>query len=573
MKYLLICIALINVSLYAQAQDIDLANMKGLFGKGKPLKVNGGVNASSVFHDGSNNSGRQPFTWYMNGNVNFNIFSQVNLPFSFNLTNAGADYSYPSAPNRLSLHPTYKGITAHIGDVAMTFSPYTLSGVQFRGLGVDIAPSSEWSVSAMYGRLARAIAYNPGRTDIIPSYQRMGYGTKLTLNKKDYGLGFSIMQIEDDRGSIPIPPDSLGIYPKKNLSFSVNGMVRPTTGLELTLEYANSAVQMDKRDYNIVKQQGANLLSSVFMYDHKSTLFYKAIKAGMNYTFRKSTIGIGYERIDPGYHTLGAYFFNNDMENITVNLSQPFLKNKATISANVGYQRDDLSHTKSGATSRMVGSLNLNYMPNQKLNMSLSYSNFQTYMHMKSQFDIINQTTPIQNLDTLNFTQISQNAALNVNYAIKSNKKITENLNVNVSVQDAADLRNGVLRKGDGSRFYNTNTAYTLMFVPKQISITSAFNLSYNTIGRNDFLTWGPTLGVNARFMKRKVSTGGSISYNASSNGGASQGKVLNLRFNGGYQLAKKQMLNLSIIHQNRWVPAKPTMHDETVTLTYNYNF
>jgi hypothetical protein len=240
---------------------------------------------------------------------------------------------------------------------------------------------------------------------------------------------------------------------------------------------------------------------------------------------------------------------------------------------NLGYQRDDLANTKSGSTSRMVSSVNMNYMPNQQLNMNLSYSNFQTYMNMKSQFDAINQVTPIQNLDTLNFTQISQNTALNVNYVLKTDKKKSHSVNMNFSLQDAADLRGGVLHKGDGSRFYNSNMAYSLMLIPAQINITAAFNLSYNTIGRNDFLTLGPTAAINTRLLQKKMTAGGSVSYNTSTTGGQQQGSVLNLRANTGYRFLKKHNMNLSAIQQTRWVPAKGTMNDQTVTLGYNYNF
>jgi len=573
MKYLLFGLGMLMLPAVVSAQQIDVANLKGLFDKGSPMKVNGGLNASTIFHNGSESSGRQPFTWYLNGNMNLSLYGQVNLPFSFNLTNAGLNYTYPTTPNRLSLHPTYKGITGHIGDVSMTFSPYTLNGIQFRGVGIDVAPTQRWSVSAMYGRLTRAVAYDSANRNVLPTYQRMGYGAKLMLNEKQFSLGLSLFTAKDDPTSIPLVPDSLYIFPKKNVTFSINGIARPAKGLELSAEYANSAVQMNKRDFNIVKVQGGNLLASVFMYDQKSTLFYKAIKTGMNYTFFKSTIGLGYERIDPGYQTLGAYYFNNDLENITVNFSQPFLKNKANVSFNVGYQRDDLAHTKSGSTSRMVSAVNLNVNPNDRLNTSLSYSNFQTYMNMRSQFDQINQVTPIQNLDTLNFTQISQNTTLNVNYIVQTSKRTSQNMNMNFSLQDAADLRNGVLHKGDGSRFYNSNLAYSLMFIPKQINVTAAFNLSYNTIGRDDFLTWGPTAAINSRLFNKKMTAGGSVSYNASTASGVQQGQVLNLRANAGYRMKKKHNLNLSAIQQYRWAPARGTTNDQTVTLGYNYNF
>lgn len=570
-RILSLCMGLL-LPLCTFAQSFDLEHIGDMFGKGKPIKVNGGLNASTVLNSGGG-YGRQPFTWFLNGNLNANLFGQFNLPFSFNLTNAGAGYAYPNMPNRLSLHPTYKGVTAHIGDVSMSFSPYTLNGHQFTGVGIDVMPENDWSVSVMYGRLLRAVDYDSTNRSVLPSYKRMGYGAKLGLLKEQYALGLSFIRAEDKVDPMQYLPDTLHIFPKANLAISLTAMIRPRKGLEITAEYANSAMKLDKRDNNgVSKSSGGNILGSIFMYDQRRTYFFKAIKAGMNYSFYKSTIGIGYERVDPGYQTLGAYYMNNDLENITVNFSQPFLKDKANISANVGYQRDDLNHTKSGATSRMVSSLNANYMPNEKFTANFTYSNFQTYTHIKPQFEYINQTGPYVDMDTLNFKQISQNAGLNLNYSLRVNKTKSHNINMNLSVQDAADIQNGVLWKGNGSRFYNSSTAYTLLLIPQQISFTSAFNLSYNTIGRSDFLTLGPTLGLNAKLFNKKVTGGFSTSYNASTNDGQQQGQVLNLRMNAAYLFLKKHNFNMNAVHQTRWTP-KGNTSNLTATLGYNYNF
>ncbi|SHN43973.1 hypothetical protein [Chitinophaga sp. CF418] len=570
-RILYLCTAALLLPLLSSAQQVDLEHIRDLFGKGKPLKVNGGLNASTVFNSGSG-GGRQPFSWFLNGSINTNILGRINLPFSFNLTNAGAGYSYPTMPNRLSLHPSYKGVTAHIGDVAMSFSPYTLNGHQFTGVGLDIAPEQTWSISVMYGRLLRAVDYDSTNRSILPTYRRMGYGAKLALQQQNYALSLNFIRAQDFKDPMQYIPDTLHIYPKANLAVSVTGMLRPAKGLELTVEYANSAMKLDKRDYHPTKSGRGNLLESVFMYDIKNTQFFKAIRAGMNYAFHKSVIGVGYERIDPGYQTLGTYYMNNDLENITVNLSQPLLHDKATISANVGYQRDDLNNTKAGATFRMVSAVNASYMPNEKWNANFTYSNFQTFTHIKPQFDYINQTNPYENMDTLNFKQISQSAGLTLTYMLKTNKTKSHNINLNLSVQDAADIQNDVLWKGNGSRFYNTSTAYTLLLIPRQISFTGAFNLSYNTIARDAFLTLGPTLGVNTRLFDKKVTAGFNSSYNSSTSNGQQQGQVLNLRMNAAYLFMKKHNLNMNAVRQTRWSP-RGTVSNVTATVGYNYSF
>ena len=573
-RILYLCTAALLLPLLSSAQQIDLEHfrIRDMFGKGKPLKVNGGLNASTVFNSGGG-GGRQPFSWFLNGSLNTNILGKINLPFSFNLTNAGAGYSYPTMPNRLSLHPNYKGVTAHIGDVGMSFSPYTLNGHQFTGVGLDIAPQPGWSISAMYGRLLRAVDYDSTNRSILPTYKRMGYGAKLALMEQNYTLSLSFLRAKDFKDPMQYLPDTLRIYPKENLAVSISSTVKPTKGLEFSFEYANSAMKLDKRDYaSAVKTGGGNLLETVFMYEARNTQYLKAIRAGMNYAFHKSVIGVGYERIDPGYQTLGAYYMNNDLENITVNLSQPLLHDKATISGNVGYQRDDLKNIKAGATFRMVSAVNASYMPNEKWNANFTYSNFQTFTHIKPQFEQINQTNPYENMDTLNFKQISQSAGLTLTCMLKTDKTKSHNINLNLSVQDAADIQNNVLWKGNGSRFYNTSTAYTLLLIPRQMSITGAFNLSYNTIGRNEFLTLGPTFGVNTRLFEKKVTAGFTSSYNTSASDGQQQGQVLNLRMNAAYMFMKKHNLNMNAVRQTRWSP-RATVSNVTATVGYNYSF
>src|SRR5690606_9843526 len=112
------------------------------------------------------------------------------------------------------------------------------------------------------------------------------------------------------------------------------------------------------------KDQGAAPVNKTgnglyFVKWNQSTVVYNAIKANATYSFSFMSIGAGYERIDPEYRTLGAYYFNNDLENITLNASTALFKKKVTISANGGLQRDDLEKTKASSMKRTVGSVNV----------------------------------------------------------------------------------------------------------------------------------------------------------------------------------------------------------------------
>jgi len=110
-------------------------------GKEKWLRYNGGVAANAVIYDGDAN--RQSLTYFLSGNLNFNIAGVYNMPLSFTYSNQEFNFPNPFKFNRFSFHPSYKWVTGHIGDVNMSFSPYTLAGHQFTGVGFDLNPEGK----------------------------------------------------------------------------------------------------------------------------------------------------------------------------------------------------------------------------------------------------------------------------------------------------------------------------------------------------------------------------------------------------------------------------------------------
>jgi hypothetical protein len=568
-SYILLITASVIVTHEATAQAIRLDNLKEQFGKGKPFKIGGGLSANGIYYNGNGGYGRNPFSYFINGNVSLNLCGLVNLPFSFTLSDMGGDYQYPVPPNRFSVHPSYKWVTAHVGNIAMTFSPYTLNGYLFTGAGVDLEPEGPIKGSVIYGRLQKAIEYDTANHTVPAAYERYGFGTKVQFQNEKYRAGLIIFRAWDDPQSIRNQPDSLGIYPKENTVVSFNVGAKIMEQMDLTVEYATSALTQDVR---AEASEGSGILGPVI--DSKaSTGFYNALKSQLQYTLENTILGIGYERIDPGYETLGAYFINNDLENITVNAAQPLFKGKVQVAVNVGYQRDNLDGNKSGSTSRAIASANVSYTPSEKISTTFNYSNFQTFMRIRPQFRVINQLDNFQNMDTLDYTQVSQNVNASMIYTLQQTKELARTVTFDLSFQETADKQGGVVRMGNGSQFYNASVMYSTLQIPRGYNFSGAFNITYNTIGRNDFITLGPTLGFNTKLFKQKMSAGTSVSYNASKNENSWEGSVLNIRANALYKVLKSHTLNLMILNQLRRSPERPTTNDTTITIGYNFIF
>ncbi|CAL2094957.1 conserved hypothetical protein [Tenacibaculum sp. 190524A05c] len=550
-----------------EAQQIDFDNI----GRGKPIKISGNIAANTVFYSSNQNNARSPFTYFLQGSLNFSIY-EFSIPVSYSFSNQGEDLEYqlPFNFNRLSLHPRYRWIQAHIGDVTMSFSPYTLAGHQFTGGGVELTPNGGFTFSAMSGRLLKATEDSTDERT-IPAYRRMGYGAKFGYTGKRYSVEVIGFYAKDEENSISAVPEDKQVFPKENLVLSLGGSVAITDGLQFSGEYASTAITKDTRAEKVSFSQG---LAGLFFNNRASTEHYKAFRTELNYTFDKYNFGVGYERIDPGYETLGGYFFNNDFENITLNGTTSLFSNKVNLSFNVGFQRDDLANQKETATSRTVGSVNASYAMNKKVNISASYSNFTTFTNNRlDQFDIINDDNLIDNQDQLfDYRQLSQNANFNVGYIIENSKNRRQNLNTNYSLATVANEQNGIVRIGDGSTFHNFNSSYSIGLPQRKLNISTSLNATYNTIGTQDSYTWGPTVAVGKKFLKDKLNTTLGASYNQSA-GAETNSSNANIRLNANYILQEKHNFNLNVIQLFRSTSSAPSTTDLTVTFGYNYPF
>jgi len=550
------------------AQSFRVEELKDKFGKGKPFKLGGGFSANTTFNGGNGAAGRDPFTYYLNGNINLNIYGQVNLPFSFSLTNSGSSYKLPSSPNRLSIHPSYKWITGHFGDVSMNFSPYTLNGHMFTGAGVELTPDG-WEIAAMYGRLQKAVEYDDTQPAFLPTYKRMGYGFKVGRTKEKYQISINMINVKDNITSLKLPPDSLGVTPMENLAGSISFLYKPVKFIEVNGEFGMSLLTSDRR----APEEDRDGILGSWNSGNVSSSYYKAFKAAVSYVGETNRFGLGYERIDPDYQTLGAYYFTNDLENITLNAYQSLWNNKLSVNASFGYERDDLNNTKASATYRLVGSATITGSISEKITANLSYSNFQTYTNVRSDFEYINQENELDRLDTLKFIQLSQSANLNVNIITKKTERQLHNLNVNLSYQDAANKQGGIYHPGSVTEMINAAAAYSWTFIESGLTFNGALNYNNSRIMNGNTITWGPTLGASSRLFKKKVTLAGSLSYNTGRLESIKQNEVFLFRLNGSYSPAQRHNITLAYNFQWRSALNRPTTNNSLFTTGYSYSF
>ncbi|TDQ29741.1 TonB-dependent receptor [Tenacibaculum caenipelagi] len=546
--------------LFIYSQNLDKIGKSSLF------KVTGGVGVNTIYYNG--NSNREPFTYFLSGNVNLNISDVYNIPVSFSYSNSKFQANTPFTFNRLSLHPSYKWVTAHIGDINMSFSPYTLNGHQFTGVGFDLSPKDKLKISLMYGRFLKEREFNEENLNGEANYKRIGYGIKASYKFDKLTAGVIFFRAKDDTESLnnPIPIEK-EVLPKDNTVISFNTELNFLKDLKFKGEVALSALTED------IRVEGeSNHFASFLLSSNPTTQYYKAYNLNLVYKVGRGAVGLGYELIDPNYRTLGGYFFNNDLENLTVNASQTIFKDKLSINLNAGLQNDDIDNKKATQLSRLVSSLNLGYIASEKLNINVGYSNFQSFTNIKNQFDFINGVSQIEEeLDQDNISQVSQNANVNVNYILKETPSIRQNLNLSLSFQDAVNKIGDKVREEDASSFYNLTGAYTVGYPDSDLIVSGAINASYSELGiSEENLIFGPTLSVSKGFLEKKLKFNSSLSYNESIHNGNREGQVTNLRVGGRYVYRKRHNFNLNGLFQLR---NSTNISNKSITMTFGYTY
>ncbi len=555
------CLWLFSYRTSAQTISLDQ------FDKENKFKASGGVNTSHIYYNsfGSDNR-RNPYTYFLNGNFNMRVFG-FDLPFSFSYSNQQVSYRQPF--NRLKILPKYKWIRLHLGNSSMNWSPLTLSGHMFNGYGVELTPK-KFHLSAMYGTMLQAVEIDTLNPNNTPSYKRTGYGVKFgTSSEKGNKIEFIMFRAKDDTMSIK-KVENYDLDALENVVLSLNTSAKIKEKIVLNLELATSAITHDLEIPESIT--GDNKFRAIGYKYTNATSFYNAVKGDATYKHDKFNLGIGYERIAPEYRTLGAYFFNNNLENITLNGGTTLFKKKVSVNGNVGLQRDNLNDAELSSMLRVVGSLNAAWAISPTLNLGASYSNFYTFTRIQPDIDELNQFLPGQTFSEQDYTQLSQNANTNLAWTISNTDKKRENLNVNLAYQVASNQQQGQTQNA-GSVFYNLNTSYTRSFVPLGLGLTASLNGNHNDAGVAKTTTISPTIGLTKALFKKKLNTQFGITYNQAINNGASVKSVFNTRLSLRYILKEKHNFSLNTIFLNSSNLNAPTFNELTSTFTYGYSF
>lgn len=552
------------------AQDI------GSIMKGDVLKGTGGLSFNQIYYSAYGKApSRIPYTYMLNGNLNLKILGFIDAPFNFMYSNLGNRSTQPTF-NQTSIHPSYKWISTHFGSISCNYSPYTVNGHMFNGYAVDLTPGKV-SFSAFYGRLLKAVRPEDitGNMNSMPVYKRMGGGCKIGYKGSGSGiLELVFFEAKDDKESLPLLNAPVSVAPKQNWN---SGLKFQRTFLKKLNLSGDLAYSMMTEDLRVQERNTAFPGWFGFTNANASTRIDKAFKSCVAYQLSKWNVNAAYERVDPFYRTMGAYYFNNDLENVTGGLSGSLFKQKVNFTANAGLQRDNLLKAKLSTMNRWVCNSNLSIKPGPRLNINLGYSNFLSYSNLRASEDYRNQMTTYNQWDTLNFRQIARNITGNLMLMVRADSIVVSGLTGSFTFQNAADKQGGVIR--NGSVFLNANLGYSITRLRTGESIVLAFNAGRSSVNEMDVLNICPVVILSKPFLNKKLKPGISLCYTNSYFDRKYSGGIINVRGTLSYTVQKVHNFSLSFLILNRKDAPVTSLYthnrrstESTVSLTYSVN-
>lgn len=546
------------------AQDI------GTIGAQKPFLLNGGVQLRGIFYNASGIADRQtPLSYVFSGNLNFHIYG-ISMPVSFTFSEQERSFRQPF--NQFGLSPHYKWITVHLGYRNINFSPYTLAGYTMLGAGVELNPG-KFRFGFMYGRLNRATTLDTTTQSLVPvSFTRKAFAARIGYGTENNFIDFSVLKGKDDPSSVPLGKavlDSLDVLPAANTVAGVSARI--TIAKKIFIE-GNVATSLYTRDINSPLTIDSSTVSFIKTLQSFGTVngtsqLTTAMDGTIGVKEKLYTIKLQYRRIDPGFTSMGAYFFNNDLESYSFAPSFHLFKNKLRFNGSIGLQHDNLQRQKEATSKKIIGNAMLSADFTRQVGIDVNYTNFSNNQ----------QPQTIRFADSLKIVQNTQNISVSPRITIvgtQSSHYVVVSANL-MKLNDYNNYfsQNAVSRNIDYKQYYLN---YTYSYLPVQLS--AFINLSATQAdaqGTSD-QNKGATIGFTKAFFKSALMVSASGGFFTGTQNGTDE-HTINASSNIVFKFLKHNSLTGLFFYTNNQPKnisqLAPAFSELRAELAYSYSF
>lgn len=488
----------------------------------------------------------------------------ANIDFSILGFESGADIRYSTdnnrfrqSLNRFNFYGSWRWVTLSAGDVNPGYGNYALGGSTIRGGELNLSPGLVF-VDLAFGRVNRAVYdFSAGRAR-RPTFERWLYAFQAGIGKPEKNhFSLSAFYSEDEINSVPDttnitnyrpgllspPAENLGVTPKFQLSLLEEAF---KVGAETTV----SAYTRDQRSPKLSAGESdiPSFLTDLFAPRSSTRLSYAGL-AHTDFTFDVFQMRAQYERIMPGYESLGMRQLRDDQHTIKITPAFQFFDQKWILDGSFSLSEDNLLGNRISTQTRQNINLNTMVQLSDRVNLGGGYTRFHSY------------TTSNNSESEGEHRQLSQVFQFFPSFSI-INGSTTHNFSLTGIYQDM--LVEYPVQGGDkATNTSNTKTggaSYSLA-MPSGLSINSSANVVLGEAPENTFTTISGSAGAGYALLDRKLNL--NLTVNVSQNQfertfGGQNLTTSNLQVNGNfvasYSITSSNNLQLNIRSQNNTV-------------------
>lgn len=505
--------------------------------KQKPFVLNGNFGIGlGTYHVKGIPARQRDFSYLFSGAPTLSVYG-VAFPFSVVVSDQQRSYTQPF--NQYGISPTYKWATFHAGWRSLEFSPFTLAGHNFLGGGIELNPG-KLRLGFMYGRFNKAIEEDLNQPLALaqqPAYKRTGYSAKIGLGTERNHFDVIFLNAKDDVGSLTKMPTSVTVTPAENMVLGFSSKFSFLKHFVFDMDLSGSVYTRNVLSDTVqnLELDKVNFIKKLITLN-ASTQLLTAAQTSLGYNGNNYAVKVKYRRIDPDYKSMGAYYFETDVQNYTIEGLLRLMNSQLQLSGSFGLQSDNILKDKAYQSNRKIASLNASY---NKTNygIDLRYTNYGITQDRG--------LNPI--IDMLRVARTNHNLSSVFRYTI-NHENVTHGFVLVGNFQSLVDL-NEFTAPNSKSDSRSINLSYQYGLPKKAFAVNANINYTIAEIAFGKSVFYGPTLGVSQTLAKGNLGLNAALSYQLQRNNDLNAGNIFNLNLNSSYKLGKKDAANLSVVY------------------------
>jgi hypothetical protein len=470
-----------------------------------PFRAGGtiGLSVSGYAVDGIENR-RAPGVFQTFANFNFASFG---LNSGLNLNYSSDDSGFRQNMNNLSYNVNWRWMTVRAGDVSTRLSDFSLNGTSIRGGYIRGTPG-KFLFEVIGGRSRRVVRPSLDSNFREPSFEQWAFGGKIGIGKTsgDY-FHLSTFYAQDNVASLE--GNQVQIKPKENLSLTPDfriGFFEDKLNLE-----SQVTISVFTRDLNSSRiatddLEIPNFFTSIY-HPYVSTKINYAGKALADFRSDLFDLGIGYERIQPGFISLGMGNLRNDQEKIFITPAFRFFRNRLSVQSNITFGKDNLLGT------RLQTQSNTNVSTSFRTVFSDAFSVSGTYNLLLNNVELEQSEGQASSAGAQ--TQVSHNIMLQPNLIIMG-QELTHNLSVSagyISIENNLDVNPQLEQMSFLSESYIGTMSYAIT-LPVGLTLNSSANYLTNQSGGSSINNFGVNMGTSYALFNRNLTLSMQLGHN-----------------------------------------------------------